>query len=115
MTPFFKHLKVSYSMEKIMDSGIVDKIKDNSSALLSIVLYGSVAKGINTKDSDIDIIVISKHNEITSLDASALLKRETNLKNYSVLEWRECRKNNKAFYFEVISTGINLYGDKLVI
>ncbi len=115
INPFFKHLKISYSMEKIIDSGLIDKIKDSSSALLSVVLYGSVAKGIDTKDSDIDIIIISKHSDITSLDASTLLKRETNLKKYSVLEWKKCRKDNKAFYFEVISTGINLYGDKLVI
>lgn len=115
ITPFFKYLKVSYSIEKILDSGIIDEIKNNSSALLSIIIYGSVAKGTDTKDSDIDILIIAKQTGITDLKASSLLKREVNLKKYSILEWKKCKEDNKAFYFEVLSTGVCLYGDKLVV
>lgn len=41
---FFKFLKISFNLKKILDSGIVPYLVENVPAVTSIILFGSVAK-----------------------------------------------------------------------
>lgn len=114
--PFFKHLKIAFNIKKILDSGILEYLKKNIHPLLCIVLFGSVAKGEDDEKSDIDLLVIG--NEKNNLFLSKFEKRLNKEINLIIMKWHEWRKKaekDKAFYLDVISYGIPLYGDLPVI
>ena len=88
------------------------KIQD----VLSIVLYGSVAKGEDDEKSDIDILIVSrKKSRIQGLASADRLSRELNVMLYSYQEWKTAAEHNKVFYKNVMLDCIPLYGDKPVV
>jgi len=113
---FFKQLKIAFNVKKILDSGIVDFLKENIPALSSIVLFGSWAKGENDKKSDIDILVIGqKPKRIDLLNIEAKLGGKLELTILRWGEWRKKFQEDRAFYLEVVTNGIVLYGNLPVI
>ncbi|HQT45325.1 MAG TPA: nucleotidyltransferase domain-containing protein, partial [Candidatus Micrarchaeota archaeon] len=115
LTPFFKHLKVSHTLGLIESRGIIDSISLNSGGLSSILLYGSGARGEDDGSSDFDFLVIASRCDAKSSDLSAKLGRERSVQSYSISEWKELSRKNRAFYLEVITSSIALKGDKPVI
>lgn len=95
-------------------SGVTEIIKDN---ITKVILYGSVARGTNREDSDIDIMLIIK-NELDSLTEDKLSDFivDMNLKYdkvFSVIDV-ESQKFNKwgntvPFYKNVNQEGIVLW------
>ena len=61
---FFKHLKISFNINLLLKSGVIEFIKNNLANISSIVLFGSMARGDDDKKSDIDILVIGKEKYI---------------------------------------------------
>jgi len=113
---FFRFLKISFNIKKILDSGTVEYLKENIPALSSIVLFGSVARGEDDKKSDIDLLIIGqKPKRINLLKFERVLKRDINPIILKWPEWKRKAEKDKAFYIEIITSGIALYGNLPVI
>jgi len=105
----FKHMKIAYSLNKLRKSGILSFFEENNFS--SVILFGSMAKGENDLSSDIDIVCIGSNK---GLDLSAYEKRlgqELNVHFFTMSEWKKQKKENRAFYYDVIFIGINLIGE----
>ena len=105
-------------MEQLMQEELVEGIKnileDN---LISIVLYGSVARGTATEESDIDIAIIAKHefdielrDKVVELAVDIDLKYDTVLSIVDIdykkyLEWQDIM----PFYKNIKKEGIVLW------
>ena len=107
---FFKQLKISNNINQIQKAGLIEFLKENIQNLSSISVFGSVSKGEDNKESDLDILVIgkSKHLRLSKFDDK--LNKEINLHVFSWSEWNKKAKEDSPFYYEVISSGIPLYG-----
>lgn len=81
-------------------------------------IYGSYAKSKETKDSDIDLIIVGsvnmdKLNESME-DIEEKLNREINYSIYSEKEFKEKKKNKDGFLMDVLEEDkIILIGDKI--
>ena len=115
LTPEFKEMKKAYTVSKIFDAGVVDLIRERSTGLASVSLYGSAAKGEDDPESDYDFLVIASKCGVKVSELSEKLGREASLQVYDVAGWKRASKQNRAFYLDVISSSISLYGEKPVI
>lgn len=79
------------------------------------MLFGSFAKGANDKESDVDILIISLSKDKPTAKLAKHLERDVNLVNFTPAQWSNQTKDNKAFYLDVITDGILLYGTKPVV
>ncbi|MCU7849043.1 MAG: nucleotidyltransferase domain-containing protein [Candidatus Thiodiazotropha sp. (ex Lucinoma kastoroae)] len=87
--------------------------KDNIDAAL---VFGSIASGKATSDSDIDLLIVgnvSFSEAVKALyPAQAVLGREINPKLYNTAEWQSARKENSAFIREILEKPtIRIIGD----
>lgn len=114
-SPAFKHLKAAYNLAWLEEKGIVELLKDKLPGLSSLVLYGSFAKGENDETSDIDLLAIFSSAGKLDMSLSDLLGRETSLVTFAPSEWKEQAEKNKAFYIDVITEGIVLFGTRPVV
>jgi predicted nucleotidyltransferase len=113
--PYFRELKKAYTVFKILRSGILELLKEKSAGLSSILLYGSAAKGEDDRESDYDFLVIAARCAVKGRELSKLLGKESTLQVFDAAGWKRVAKRNRAFYLEVISNSIVLYGEKPVI
>lgn len=92
---------------KILDNLLrVSEIKAVAKKHESIAyLFGSVARGEDVEDSDIDILLVGKvkrEDIISDINkVSRKIKRHINLQIFSPLEWSQMAKNDAAFYERV--------------
>lgn len=113
-SPAFLHLKAAYNLAWLEGKRIVDYLKERLPGMSSLVIYGSFAKGENDEKSDIDLLAIApQKKEVAGLTEH--LGRETSLTIFSPSEWAEQAKKNKAFYTDVITEGIVLFGTRPVV
>lgn len=112
---FFKHVKIALSLKKLIQSGIIDFLKEHTINLSSIVLFGSVAKGEDSLESDIDIVAIGKEKSVSMSAFEKKLGRSINTHFFSWSEWNKEAEKNKAFYFDVIAYGVSLYGELPIV
>lgn len=112
---FFKHLKIAFSIKEMKQSGLIKEILEKMANVSSIVLFGSVAKGEDDENSDIDIVVIGKEKNFSLAEARKKLGKEINLHVLLWSEWNKQADTNKAFYFDVITYGIPLYGELPIV
>lgn len=115
MTPEFREMKKAHTVTRIFDAGVVDTIRERSSGLASILLYGSAAKGEDDRESDYDFLVVASKCDVSARELSEKLGRETSLQVYDMAGWKHVSKENRAFYLDVISNSIPIYGEKPVI
>lgn len=107
----FRQIKKTYSIKKIQDSGLLEELKNN---VTSLVVFGSVAKGLDDKNSDIDLLIITinkKKVEKIIFNFQEKVDMELNTHIFNLTEWKKQKEKNKAFYQDVISDGINLIGE----
>ena len=99
------YLKRNFLIKKIVEE-IENKIHD------PLILFGSFANGTYTKESDIDIFIISDKKINTSLiiEATSMIGREISLKSASRQQFLEGLRNNDPFIKEVVSNHIILKG-----
>ena len=112
---FFRYMKISFSINILLKSGIIKFLKDNVENVSSIVLFGSMAKGEDDKNSDIDIVVIGKEKSIDLREFEAKFGKEINLHVFSWSKWNKEADHNRAFYFDIIAYGIPLYGELPIV
>ncbi len=55
----YRNIKVFYNMQKLKDSGLIESL-NKYYIKPCIVLYGSASDGFDTKDSDIDLVIVSE-------------------------------------------------------
>lgn len=108
--PFYKYLKIAFNIKEISDSGLIEYILKNFTAVSSIVLYGSIAKGEDSSNSDLDLLIIGQKPKRLELNEfKEKLGRDISVLSFKWSEWKKNAKTNKAFYIEVIVDGIPLY------
>jgi len=106
--PVFRQIKITYSIKKIKDSGLIDYLGGYFS---SAILFGSIAKGVDDDKSDVDLVCIGPNKKLSLHTFEEKLKREINLIVFNIGQWKKQKKENKAFYQDVIVNGINLIGE----
>ena len=82
----------------------------------SITLFGSCARGEDSPDSDIGILVIGKpapRPDLTQYERK--LGKRVNLLTYTLAEWEEKASLDKAFYERVIIDGVAIIGGVPVV
>jgi predicted nucleotidyltransferase len=80
------------------------------------LIYGSVASGKATTESDIDLLIVGDLNFTDAIKAlhpvQDILGREINPKIYSLAEWQSARQKNSEFIKELINKPvIKIIGD----
>jgi predicted nucleotidyltransferase len=107
--PVVRHMKIAYSLSK----PITSELKNLSKKLnVKIYVYGSVARGEDTEESDWDILAIGQAglSEIEG-ELNVIRKKfgeKLKLMAFSVSEWARMEKNDKAFYERVEKDKIEL-------
>lgn len=104
----FKYLKIAFSLEELEKSRLIAYLTEKFS---QVVLFGSIAKGIDDTNSDIDLVCIGIKKELDLFDFNKKLKKEINIHFFTFSQWKKQKQENKAFYQDVVSTGINLIGE----
>jgi predicted nucleotidyltransferase len=112
---FYKHAKITYSLREILNSGLIEFLKENVSNLTSIVVFGSISRGEDSEESDVDIAIIGKEKNLTLTEFEKKMKREITLHFFSWSEWNTQIKENSPFYYDVINSGIPLHGELPII
>jgi predicted nucleotidyltransferase len=113
--PAFRHIKIARNLSWFVKKDIVGFIRNNIPGTSAVMLYGSYAKGEDSRVSDIDLIVIAPVKKDISGELSALIGKEVNLSIFSPAQWSKQAASNKAFYLDVITEGIILYGMRPVV
>ena len=102
-----KHLKIMDNLALISE---IKKILNMHN--LEAYLYGSAARGEDTEDSDIDLLIIGKIKkeeiiqEISRVSES--IKRPIKFEIFSNMEWSRMAKKDRAFYERVEKDKISL-------
>ena len=99
------YLKKHFLIKKILDE-IGNKIDD------PLILFGSFVKGRYTKESDIDIFVISekKIDKNMALETSDLVDRDINIKSSNKTQFLNGLRNKDPLINEIVSNHIVLKG-----
>lgn len=112
---YFRHLKISFNIDLLLKSGLVEYLQDNIANVSSIVLFGSMAKGEDDEKSDVDILIIGKEKHLDLRKYEEKIEREITTHTFLWSDWNKKSKEDKAFYLEIIANGICLYGEKPVV
>lgn len=99
------YLKRNFLIKKIVEE-IDNKIHD------PLILFGSFAKGTHTKESDVDILIISnkKINTSSIIEATNMVGRKISLKSTSRQQFLYGLRNNDPLIKEIVSNHIILKG-----
>ncbi|MEK6855159.1 MAG: nucleotidyltransferase domain-containing protein [Nanoarchaeota archaeon] len=108
---FYKHSKITYSIRHLLKSELIEFLKRNIANLTSITLFGSLAKGEDNEESDIDLLIIGKEKRLNLSEFENKLNKEITLHFFSWSEWNSKAKEDHPFYYEIINHGIPLYGE----
>jgi predicted nucleotidyltransferase len=111
----FRYTKISYNLAWLEENKIVEYLLDNISGISSIVLYGSFAKGENDEHSDLDILLICTSKKVEPRGMEKRLGMEVNILSFTNTQWTKQANTNRAFYLDIITEGIVLYGTRPVI
>ncbi|MBW2989535.1 nucleotidyltransferase domain-containing protein [Candidatus Woesearchaeota archaeon] len=108
-----RHIKILDSLSIIKDSGLIQELLDSHKSIVSIILYGSAARGENGPKSDMDILIISrKPVKLKPLRSEKNIDTEITFIAYTSSEWRRKSVTDKPFYDSIMIDGIALYGEK---
>ena len=111
-----RQIKILKSVAEIEHSRLVQEIRSRVPQTLSISLFGSVAQGTDTPASDIDLlIIVRKKTSLPPFSAEKKIKRELAPLCYTLAEWRDKARTDKAFYEGVVYNAISLFGEKPVV
>jgi len=106
----FMDFKIYYNIKKIRESELVDFLEKEMNYPEAIILFGSYAKGENTKISDIDIFVVSESKvkpDLKQFEKRLGTEVQTFIHNRKEVE--EMKNKNKELLNNIIS-GIKLSG-----
>ena len=101
----FMALKRSLNLYSLNYSGLVSELIDFFNIPECMVLFGSYAKGEDTRESDIDIAVMTNMKEYPQLDVY-----EGDLKRKISLHLINNIKNEEKDFINTLANGIVIYG-----
>jgi predicted nucleotidyltransferase len=104
----FKQLKLSYNLNKIYESGLIDFLIKEFNHPNAIILFGSFAKAENIKTSDIDIFIVSSRKKELNLEKYEK-KLGYNVQLFVEKDIKKLKEKNKELLNNIIN-GITLYG-----
>lgn len=105
-----RELKKIKNIELIKENKLVEKLMKANQNIISILVYGSFAKGNNTKNSDIDLLIITT-KKTANFGINNINGYELNIDEFTPRDWSDyVYKENKPFYNEIITNNILLYG-----
>ncbi|MBL7160045.1 MAG: nucleotidyltransferase domain-containing protein [Candidatus Aenigmarchaeota archaeon] len=111
----FRHFKIAFNIFELEKTGLVEYLKSKYE-INSLVVFGSFAKGEDTPESDIDILLITNSKQKPDMiNYIKKMKKDISLLQYSYKEWEERAKKNKPFYEQILIHGIVLSGNPPVI
>ena len=93
----------------------VDELKKNyKEKIVKIILYGSVARGEDREDSDIDVLIITNYDsfKMQKLVSDVVIKIlleygiYISAKVLSVEEFNQMKKINTSFYRNILKDGV---------
>jgi predicted nucleotidyltransferase len=109
-----KSLKRAYGIDFVQVARPEERILATDPDALSIALYGSYASGSFDEESDIDFIIITPSKKELYVKLIRELEnqsgKEVNLAIFKLSEWRKLAKDEDAFYKNVVSNNVLLYG-----
>lgn len=113
---YFMTSKINKFKEK--HSLLYKRLKEfiNSIKANSIILFGSYAKGTETKESDIDILVVSNEKDIEKTAMTFRTKYILSIKTVVIKpeNFKNIKIDNPAFYNDLVEFGIILYGMEFI-
>jgi len=115
-SPTFRQMKISYTVSEIEASGLMGHLQGSMQGITSLVLYGSAARGEDGPGSDLDLLVVSMSRggpDLRKFERS--IGRSVSLKVFTPTDWDKQVRKNKAFYTDVITEGIVLFGRRPVV
>ena len=106
----YKDLKLYYNIKKFRDSGLINFLNEEFNYPKAIILFGSFRKAENTKESDVDLFILSPIKKEASLENfEKKLKHKIQLFVYSREEFDNLKKKNKELLNNILN-GISLDG-----
>lgn len=108
-----KRLKIFHTLIEIHKIKLVDLLREKDETIISIILYGSFAKGEDDEKSDVDILIISNQKKkFTELiqKIEEKIGKEIEVTILSMAEWEKVKKEDKTFYNSIKENHIVLYG-----
>jgi hypothetical protein len=109
-----KSLKRAYGIDFVQTPKPEEKILATDSDTLSIAIYGSYASGSFDEESDLDFLVITPSKKELYVKVIRELEdqfgKEVNLAIFKLSEWRKLANDEDAFYKNVVSNNVLLYG-----
>ena len=79
-----------------------------------IILFGSLAKGTNTKRSDIDLCIVkdteNKKEFLMDIYLNIESEKILDILVYTEKEWNDCIKDTTSFAYLIKKKGIEIYG-----
>jgi predicted nucleotidyltransferase len=95
-----KKLKNLIGLEKIKEIGEKHNVK--------IFLYGSHARGENTEESDVDLLVIGKATKEAIFPEVKKINKDINIQIFTPPHWSEMSRKDPSFYERVEKDRIEL-------
>ncbi|MFT4311048.1 MAG: nucleotidyltransferase domain-containing protein [Candidatus Woesearchaeota archaeon] len=89
----FKDLKTYYSIRKLKESSLIKEL-DKFYVKPTIILFGSISKGLDTKSSDIDLVVISENTKEFPKKIEFEKLFEKNLQIFAVSNLKDLKNNH---------------------
>ena len=102
-----KYLKIINTILKLKEIKLINKKYS-----IKIYLYGSAARGEDTKESDIDLLILGKIRKEDIIqdinNLSEKIGKKIKMEIFSLLEWSKIEKKDRAFYERVEKDKIEL-------
>ena len=109
-----KSLKRAYGLDFVISVKPENIILKTDPNALSIAIYGSYASGSFDEGSDIDFLVVTPSDKDLYVNIFKALEqmfdKEVNFTIFKLSEWRALATKKDAFYLNVVSNHIQLYG-----
>ncbi|TET90589.1 MAG: nucleotidyltransferase domain-containing protein [Methanomassiliicoccales archaeon] len=116
--PLAKHLKLTYTLVRILAHRVVERLLDLDESILSIAIYGSYATGEYDEKSDLDILIITPgdKNALTPLlrEVESELGVRVSPQVLKLHEWQRLSRADKVFHDRVVENHILLHGAGLI-
>lgn len=110
----FLNLKIYYNLESLRKSEIIESLKEFYD-YPAIILFGSYANATNTKESDIDLCIISNIKKEFKLEKyENILNRKISLHLFGEQEFKNMKNKNPEL-LNNICNGIKLSGKLEVV
>ncbi|KHO53361.1 MAG: hypothetical protein QT09_C0014G0052 [archaeon GW2011_AR18] len=110
----FINNKLYYNLDKLRESGIIEELEEYYD-YPTIILFGSYATATNTKNSDIDIFILTNiQKEFNKEKYEKILKRKISIHRLTEKEFNNMKIKNPELVNNIIN-GITLAGKLEVV